>query len=122
MVFCTFEQAGEIELGGAGITRGLQVCALPVSGFSREFCEPLAGDLAHPVALVVGEVAGDVSQLGGGTACVRAAAVAVGTQGWLRGKKCLAEGLDPQPDLSPGRALLAHLGADFGRAMARKFA
>jgi 2,4-dienoyl-CoA reductase-like NADH-dependent reductase (Old Yellow Enzyme family) len=34
----------------------------------------------------------------------------------------LGAGLPPQPELSPWRALLGHLGKDFGRAMARRFA
>ena len=34
----------------------------------------------------------------------------------------LSAGLAPDPALSPRRAMLTHLGKDFGRAMARKFA
>ncbi|MEP6502439.1 MAG: NADH:flavin oxidoreductase/NADH oxidase family protein [Betaproteobacteria bacterium] len=34
----------------------------------------------------------------------------------------LGAGLEPQPGLSPWRALLGHLSKDFGRALARKFA
>ncbi len=42
--------------------------------------------------------------------------------GWYyRQIERLAAGLAPEPALSPRRALLSHLGNDFGRAMARRF-
>ena len=43
--------------------------------------------------------------------------------GWYyRQIERLGAGLEPRPGLSPWAALLGHLGRDFGRAMARKFA
>jgi len=43
--------------------------------------------------------------------------------GWYyRQIERLGAGLQPRPGLSPWAALLGHLGRDFGRAMARKFA
>ena len=113
----------------AGMEAALQGGAADMIGVARPFC--LVPDF--PRRMMAGEldalpVPEDRLVLGRGTLGPNSGSGALrglnglAQAGWhYRQIERLAAGLAPEPALSPRRALLLHLGNDFGRAMARRF-
>jgi hypothetical protein len=114
----------------AGMEAALQGGHTDLIGVARPFClvpdfprRMMSGDLdALPVPedrLVLGKGAWGPNSQSDALRGLNGLAQA----GWYyRQIERLAAGLAPDPALSPRRAMLTHLGKDFGRAMARKFA